>query len=320
MKSRQFNQRLLLFVLPALILFLSACASFPKAEAERYSPRLVPAAGYKRSDADLAVSFVDVGQGNCILAEFPSGKKMLYDAGGAPLWMDTQRDPGMEKVVPYLKKRGVKKIDYLIISHAHGDHIGGMQSVIRNFDIGIVLDPGFEHPSPLYERLLELIAEKEISYAIMRKGDGEMFDAGPDIKIKVLNPPADFYFYGTNSDANNNSIVIKLVYGNVSFLFTGDIERRAEKHLLERYRGSLEAEVLQVAHHGSNMSSMLLFMKAVSPELAIIPVGARNVYGHPGAGTLRNIEKSGAQVLRTDINANVRVYSDGEIFMVEKDR
>ncbi|MGM0568762.1 MAG: ComEC/Rec2 family competence protein [Elusimicrobiota bacterium] len=320
MKNRQFNQRLLLFVLPALILFSGACASFPKAGGERYSPRLVSAEDYKKSDADLTVSFVDVGQGNCILAEFPRGKNMLYDAGGAPLWMDRRWDPGREKVVPYLKKRGVKKIDYLVISHPHADHMGGMQAVIRNFDIGIVLDPGFEHPSPLYEELLELIAEKEISYAIMRRGEDGIIDAGPDFKVEVLNPPADFYFYGSNSDANNNSIVIKLIYGNVSFLFTGDIEKRPQKHLLERYRGSLESEVLQVAHHGSDMSSMLLFMKAVSPELAIIPVGERNVYGHPGAGTLRNLKKSGAQVLRTDINANVRVYTDGEIFMVEKDR
>ncbi|MBN2406528.1 MAG: MBL fold metallo-hydrolase [Elusimicrobia bacterium] len=278
--------------------------------------RAIPV-NYKRSANDMIVTFIDVGQGNSVLVESPTGATILFDAGGNPEWMKSSWDPGMQIVLPYIEANGISKIDYAVMSHAHGDHIGGYRAIILNMKIGEFIDPGYAYTSSVYKELLETIKEKDLKYRIARSGEGEDIVMGPDISCKIFNPPTKFYFQGTNSDCNNSSVLLKVTYRNVSFLLTGDIEDRVELYCTKKFGGELAANILQVPHHGSYTSSTKPFLNTVMPEVAIIPVGANNTFGHPRPEALHNLESVGAEIFRTDYDGNVTVYTDGKTFVVE---
>ncbi len=272
---------------------------------------------YKKSSDDLIVTFIDVGQGNCILVEAPSGTTLLYDAGGVPEWMQTSWNPGMDMVVPYIEKRGVKKIDYALMSHAHGDHIEGYKAVLYNFEIGKFMDSGFVFSSSIYKSLLHTVKSKKINYLILKEGGGKNINLGKDIICSVFNPPENYFHQGTNSDCNNNSIVLKIKYKNVCFLFPGDLEQEGELYCVKKFGKDLEANILQAGHHGSKTSSSKPFLEKVMPEIAVVPVGKKNTFGHPSPDSLSNLESMGAEVYRTDYDGNVIVYTNGESFIVE---
>lgn len=319
MIKRIFKNLLFVFILLNLSSSLIT-ASGNKGDSKPLVARRVSPAVYVKSSEDMVVTFIDVGQGNCILVETPSGIALLYDAGGTPEWMESSWDPGIKVVVPYLKANRVTKVEYAVMSHAHDDHIAGFRAVMDNIEIGEFIDPGYPHPGIIYGDLLEIIKTKNIKYKIMRAGDGNKIELGPDITCEIFSPPADFYYRGTNSDVNNSSLLLKITYKNVSFLFPGDLEKQGELYCAKKYGNRLTANILQAGHHGSFTSSTKPFLQKVLPEVAIIPVGKNNRYGHPRPEALNNLENVGAEIYRTDYDGNVIIYTDGKTFMVETEK
>lgn len=318
------NKRLCRNIVVSLFaLFIGITAVYAagqRGDSDPLSARRVPPARFHRSETDLMVAFIDVGQGNAVLIVSPEGKSLLYDAGGTPSWMASSWDPGARIVVPYLDALELDHIDYMAMSHAHGDHIAGMNAVLNNFQVKTFLDPGFDHDSRYYTELLELLRARGSDYMIVREGDGDKINLGEGVKVEIFTPPADFYFRGTNSDINNNSLLMKITYGDVSFLLTGDLEERGELYAARKYRSQLASNVLQVGHHGSSTSSSRPFLEQILPEVAVIPVGDRNTFGHPRPEALNNLESVGAEIYRTDYDGHVVIYTDGDTFIVETER
>ena len=251
----------------------------------------------------LAVHFIDVGQGDSILVQAPSGKTMLVDGGPVD---------ASDRLVAYLKAQKVSRIDVLVATHPHADHIGGLIEVLRTFVVGLVVDSGKVHTTATYERFLTLIDQKNIRFRLGRAGDG--IDLGPGLDARILHPSEPL-----PENMNDCSVVIRLQYGKVGFLFTGDAEREAENAIL-RSGADLHATVLKVAHHGSRTSSSPWFLKAVEPAVGVILVGAGNSYGHPHRITLLNLAGYVDRVYRTDVDGDVVVITDGTTFRVDTAR
>lgn len=264
------------------------------------SPRLGPS---------LRVDFIDVGQGDSILIHTPDGANALVDAGEA------ESGP---RIVEHLKRAGVQRLDLLVLTHPHSDHVGGMPAVFESFPVGDVLDSGYVHGSEVQEAMLRRIEREKLPYHRARAG--MEIALGQDARLEVLSPP-ERLFSGTDSDANNNSVVLRLVYGRVKILLAGDIEQEAEGELIASHR-DLESQVLKVANHGASDSTSLEFLRLVRPEYVVISVGAHNEYGYPSRTTLGRLseEKTGATVLRTDTSGTVSVLTDGRRIVVEKER
>ncbi|MCD6413055.1 MAG: MBL fold metallo-hydrolase [Elusimicrobia bacterium] len=268
-------------------------------------------AGTKKSSTGkrrlLRVTFVDVGQGDCEFIRTPGGKTILVDAGPGATEYDNF-DAGKKIVVPYLKSLKVKKIDYVVMSHAHNDHIGGLRAVLKNFPVGNFVDPGFDYPSWVYEDILKLVDKKKIKYVEAHAGD--VFKWDKYCRIEVFNPP-EKYFRG-GSEANENSIILKLTYKKVSFLFTGDAERKAERFVVKHFKDELMCTFLKVAHHGSATSTSQEFLDWSQPLVAVIEVGQGNRWGHPKREVLKRLKEYGCQIYRTDRNGFVEVITDGK--------
>lgn len=261
-------------------------------------------------DADLEIHFIDVGQGDCSLIMW-EGASMLIDCG--------ERDYA-ETVKKYLKKQGVKKLDYIIATHPHSDHIGGMGDIISEFEVGKVIAPRVsEDMTPTtktYERFLQALKDKSLKLTAAKpdtaytlSGTAASAAEKSPPKFEVLAPVKDY------DDLNNYSVVIRLTYGTTSYLFTGDAEKEAELDILEN-GADVDADVLKMGHHGSSTSSCDDFYEAVSPEICVIQCGEGNSYGHPHKEIMDTIISSGAKVYRNDTDGTVIVYSDGdEIFV-----
>jgi len=255
----------------------------------------------------LTVSVIDVGQGDSILIESPAGRTMLIDGG------DTKNKAGRFKVLPYLHSRGVNSLDIVMLTHPHDDHVGGLVDVLNNMKVSLVLDSGQPHTSPAYLKFLKLVQKKKVPYKLGRAG--QVIDLGGGVSAHVL-WPADKLLTGTQSDLNENSIVIKLEYGKTSFLLVGDLGAEGEGKLLKMGKG-LKSDVLKVGHHGSKYSSTQKFLELVSPRYAGISVGAGNTFGHPNDKTLYKLEMLGSGVLRTDKLGDIVFTSDGENIQVK---
>lgn len=251
-----------------------------------------PAVSGPVSGTDLRVHFIDVGQGDSTLIE-KDGHFMLIDAG--------ERDQG-QNVVSYLKKQGVEKLDYVIGTHPHSDHIGGMEAVIREFDIGRVILPEKEHTTKIYERLLDAIEDKNIKVTLPRVGDS--YELG-GASFQILAPNRD---YGDN--LNNWSVGIRLIYGKNSFVLCGDAEKEAEADMAANGL-NLKADVLKLSHHGSSTSSSDRFMDLVDPDYAVISCGKNNDYGHPHKEILEMLKKRRIKAFRTDRLGTIVAVSDG---------
>lgn len=243
-------------------------------------------------EVGLYVHFVDVGQADCILIKFPGGESMLIDAGN---------NSDGDKVCKYIENQGVEKIDYLVLTHPHADHIGGMDDVLRNFEIGSIYMPRATANTATYEDVLHQIKEKKMKISAAKEG---VIICEGEVKAEILSPCRDYY-----EELNDYSVVIRITYGDNSFLFTGDAEALVERDLLEKY--NLKTDVLKVGHHGSNTSSTLDFIKSVNPQIAVISVGKDNDYGHPSGKVIKRLEKNGATIYRTDKCGDIILYSDG---------
>jgi competence protein ComEC len=248
---------------------------------------------------DLRAYYLDVGQGDASVILFKDAV-ILIDAG------DVGRG---DDVVRALRRLGVQQIDLLVATHPHADHIGGMQEVLSSYRVARVLDAGMPASSVLYERFLQTIDEKNISYTIAEQG--QTIDIDPALGILVLSPPKD----RIGDDLNTNSIVLRVSYGTVNLLYTGDATTSAEDLMLKTGY-PLDARVLKVGHHGSSGSGSAAFLSRVAPEVAILSLGEDNTYGHPHREALDRLARAGPAVYRTDIHGTILVQSNGESFSV----
>lgn len=246
----------------------------------------------------LTVHFINVGQGDSILVMYDN-KSMLVDGG--------RQDAG-PALASYLKKEGVSTVDVMVSTHPHADHIGGLLTVLQEFPVKRVLDSGQPHSSRTYERYLTLIDEKNIPYIVAERG--QYINLSPAVTIEVLSPPAS----GLEGDLNQQSIVLKLSYGGVSFLLMGDAGFTAERNLMTT-RQSLNSTVLKVGHHGTKYATSRIFLREVKPEISVIEVGS-NKYGHPAPELLQRLEDIGSKVYRTDIDGDIVVATDGTTYTV----
>ena len=239
-------------------------------------------------DNNLRVYCLDVGQGDSILIT-NNNKTMLIDA--------STNEMG-SRVVKYLNDLGIKKIDYLVGTHPHEDHIGGLDNVIKNFDIGTIYMPNVVATTKTYEEVIDAISAKKLKVTSPKTGD--KFTVG-NAECEVMSIRND------KDDYNNCSIVIKMDFNNVSYLFTGDAEESVESS-----RKWPHIDVLKVGHHGSNTSSSKNFLEQIKPEVALISVGQGNTYGHPTQATLKRLSNIGAKIYKTDENGTILLIEKGE--------
>jgi competence protein ComEC len=254
-------------------------------------------------DGKLAAYFFDVGQGDSQLILF-GNKTILIDAGETEMG---------DRVVADLERLGVTRIDLLVATHPHSDHIGGMQNVLDTFPVGLVLDSGVPSSSSIYEKFLMEIDRKEIPYMVAKQG--QTIDLDPALRILVLSPPEE----RLNGDPNQNSVVLRVSYGTVSILYTGDLGGETEAALTKTGYPA-DAQVLNVGHHGSTYSTSAAFLSRVHPGVAIISVAEDNPYGHPHDQILDRLSGSGVIVYRTDRDGTILVRSDGTTYTVTTEK
>ncbi len=250
----------------------------------------------------LRVSFIDVGQGDAALAEFPDGRTLLIDAGPNMSGFDS----GKRIVVPFLKRRGIARIDLVVVTHPHNDHLGGIPAVLEEFEVAHVVDCGRSAESSVFERYQALVVAEGCPQSPVRAG--ERIDGFPAARVYVLAPERES---GDAGDINNSSVVLKLVYGSVSFLFTGDAEEESEKRMVNRYEDFLKSSLLKVGHHGSSTSSTDSFRNLIDPDIAVVSVGTPNRYRHPSTEILGRFAGQQATILRTDQEGAIVFETDG---------
>ena len=238
----------------------------------------------------LKVNYIDVGQGDSILIELPNNETMLIDAG------ERNYD---KKVISYIDLLGITKLDYVIGTHPHTDHIGGLASVIKKYDIGKVYMPRKQSNSKTFINLLNTIKDKELKINTAKSGVN-IIDSD-NLKVNIIAPTKEY------SDSNNNSAVVKITYINRCFLFMGDAEVDSEKNITD----NVECDVVKIGHHGSDTSSSDTFVKKTKAKYAVISVGKNNVYKHPYESIIMKWESIGAEVLRTDELGDIVITTNG---------
>ncbi|MNI03843.1 ComEC family competence protein [compost metagenome] len=260
-----------------------------------------PTSSNIETKAGLKIHFIDVGQGASQLIIGPTGQTMLIDAGN---------NDKEKLMVDYLNKLHIKKIDILIGTHPDADHIGGLDAVINHFDIGKVYMPKVQANTKTFEDVLTAIQKKGLKVTTAKAG--VQLDWEADTTVTMVGP------VGTYEDTNEMSAVLRLTYGDTSFLLTGDAEAQSEKDMLDS-KVNLQADVLLVGHHGSNSSTSKSFLEAVKPKYGMIQVGVNN-YGHPTAQILKRLKDQGVQIYRNDLDGHVIFYSDGKQITVKQEK
>lgn len=257
---------------------------------------------FPSTSRNLKLTFIDVGQGDSILAEFPGKKKMLIDGGGIP---EGTFDIGESVVSPFLWDKGIKKIDYLILTHAHPDHINGLKAIARNFRIGEYWESLIPLNSEPYAEFKELIPPSVPQKRFFRHHT----HLEGDVRIEVLHPQQGNPYVQTVH--NDQSLVLRISYGQTSFLLTGDIEIHSEREILENV-SEIKCQVLKSPHHGSKSSSSIPFLQKIAPRIVVISVGEGNRYGLPDQEVLQRYQEIGTKIYRTDLHGAVEVSSDGQ--------
>lgn len=249
--------------------------------------------GGDTSDGSQAeVHFIDVGQGDATLIKC-GGHAMLIDAG--------DNDKGMA-VQMYLKKQGVEKLDYLVLTHPDADHIGGADVVITKFTVGRVFMSDYEKDNKTYREVIQALDDKKLKWSTPKPGTSYSLGAA---KFTILAPVESY------EDPNNSSVALLFQNGENRFLFTGDAQEEAEQDILDSGR-FVKADVYKVGHHGSDTSSGQDFLDAVSPKWAVISCEEGNSYGHPHAAVLNSLRAMGVEVFRTDEQGSIIAWSDGK--------
>ncbi|NFO40760.1 MBL fold metallo-hydrolase [Clostridium botulinum] len=239
---------------------------------------------------NMQIHYINVGQGDSELIQV-DGKNILIDAGCND-----------NKALNYLKSQGITKLDYVLATHPHEDHIGGMTSVINNFEIGEFYAPKITHTTRTFENMIKALQNKGIKLTAPNVGDTLTIG---NATIQFLAPNSSKY-----QDLNNYSIACKLKYGNTSYVFMGDAEALSEGEILAKQL-DISADVLKLGHHGSHSSTSKAFLDKVNPKYAIVSCGKGNDYGHPHQETIDKINKKGIEILRTDVSGTIISTSDG---------
>ncbi|UCH36100.1 MAG: MBL fold metallo-hydrolase [Armatimonadota bacterium] len=262
---------------------------------------------YRAARHTLVVTFFDVGQGDSALIQAPSGRTLLIDGGGRGSDHSGRSDVGERVIVPGMMVRGVTRLDGIIVTHGDDDHVNGLDYVVDQVPVQMILDPLLPHSAPPYERLRAFADENGVP--IVKARLGQRFNLGHGITAAVLHPGLVPIWDGA-ADLNDNSVIVRLVCGDVSFLFAGDVEAAGQRQLLARDL-TLHSTVLKVPHHGADAETTVDFVRAVRPELAVLSVGADNPYGHPSPAVVERLRAAGAKVMRTDIAGAITVTTDG---------
>ncbi len=261
------------------------------------------------SKKPLVVYIVNVGQGDAIYIDLFGKKNVMIDAG--PFVKYSSYNNSQKKgIYPFLKSSKIKKIDLFVISHPHLDHIGGLKKIILKIPVRKIFDPGYAFASKIYENILILVDKKNIPYQIVRNGLKWNME---NVSFEVISPKR--IMKHTRSDANSNSIVIRMVYKNISFLFPGDIEKETEYEILG-HNNNLRSTFLKSPHHGSDTSNTLEFIHAVQPRAVFISCGKKNIFNHPSPDTLKRYKKLGIPIYRTDIHGTIKVSTDGYTYNI----
>lgn len=264
----------------------------------------------------LNVYYLNVGQGDAILIQFPNGKVMQIDAGmGGGRY---SRDRGTGVIIPFYRRLGIEHIDVAVGSHPDMDHIGGFLSLLRTYTTGEFWDC-MPHTTIAYRNLIALIEEKNIPYYInfrnladrIKELNKEKF-WGENVKVEKFGPLRNYH------ENNANSIVLKITYGEVSFLFGGDKTSQAQNDMARKWREKLKSTIMLIPHHGSHHNYQPLYLNYVSPEVAVVSVGENNKYGHPSDAVMLAYRLSGARLYRTDnLQSHIKITTDGKTYDIE---
>lgn len=268
------------FLLSVILLFSVGCYSEP----------------VKTLENNIYVYFLDVGQADCTLITL-NGSAMLIDGGNVEDGPD---------IVRFIRKLGIDTIDTVVATHAHEDHIGGLSTVIDSFNVNKIYSPVKSYNSACFEEFKDA-ADRQCGITLCKKGSAWNLDLADILTLWPENTEA--------LDTNNTSITLKLTYGDVSFLFTGDLEKPCETKIVES-GALLDADVLKVGHHGSDTSTSYFFLRASLPQVGIISCGKDNSYGHPHDETLERLKQAEVNVYRTDELGMITVISNGKTFSV----
>lgn len=241
----------------------------------------------------VSIYFLDVGQGDSSIIITPDDRVVMIDSG-----------PNESLILRYLQNLRISQIDLLIATHAHADHISGMDKIIAKYKPKAFIDPGIPHTTATYQRMITAIDKYNINYY---EGISRKINLG-SLSLTIL-PPANPHI--KKSELNNNSLVVRLDFKDFSCLFTGDIEKKREGQLLTESRSNLNVDILKVGHHGSSSSSSPLFIKSVGPEIAVICCGQTNKYGHPHQETISLLQSLGMEIYRTDLSGTILIKTDG---------
>ncbi|OHA90882.1 MAG: hypothetical protein A2665_00095 [Candidatus Zambryskibacteria bacterium RIFCSPHIGHO2_01_FULL_46_30] len=258
---------------------------------------------YQRQPGDiLTVYFLDVGQGDAIFIDSPQHGRVLVD-GGANRKVLSE----LGNILPFADKR----IDVVVETHPDKDHIGGLPEVISRYEVGMFLEPGVESENAIDDELKKRVRQKDIPDVLARRG--MVLNFGDGVKLIMLFPTQDV----TNWETNRASIVAKLVYGDKSFLLTGDSPIAIENVLINLEPNFLDSDVLKAGHHGSRTSTSLTYAEAVSPEYAVISAGEDNSYGHPHKEVLDILEKVGAKIVSTIESGTIKFETNGKTLEIK---
>ncbi|HOK41460.1 MAG TPA: ComEC/Rec2 family competence protein [bacterium] len=260
----------------------------------------------KKTPGHCLVTFIDVGQGDASLIETPNGKVILID-GGEGKHPDNKFakafNAGERVIIPMLWAKGIKKIDIILISHAHSDHIGGLLEILDVFPVDEIIEPGYPAHSANYSEILKIAKEKNIKYTMPKTGD--ILDFGKDVFAQVLWVDKSGGKKGDN--INNTSIVLYFKFGNTSIIFSGDAEKEIEEEIVYTYGRKIKCDIYKVGHHGSRTSSSEIYVKIIEPKVALIGVGSYNTFGHPTEEILKRLASFKTKVYRTDKDSHIYI-------------
>lgn len=245
------------------------------------------------SPEKMLVHYIDVGQGDCILIQV-NNINLLIDSGPKS---------DKKKLFNYLSSLKLSKLDYVIATHPHEDHIGNMADIIKDYNVLAFYAPKVQSTTKSFEMLVEALKDKNLKINVIKK-DIRSIDLGKNTNVTVFSPTKDSY-----EDLNNYSPIIKIQYGSTSFLFTGDAQKEVEKEILNN--DNLSSDVLKVGHHGSSTSTSKSFLNKVNPSIAVISVGKDNTYNHPNENTIKLLNENKVTTYRTDKDGTVLISSDG---------
>ncbi len=246
------------------------------------------------TDGKLIIHYIDVGQGD----------SMLLQADGMNMLIDTGSKSAKDKLFNYLDSLNVKKLDYIIATHPHEDHIGSMGYTIDKYEVGTIYAPKKNSTTATYKAMIKAVANANKKITVAKAG--EKFTFGNNVLCEIVAPNSSSY-----ENINNYSIVMKVTFGKTSFLFTGDAEEETENEILEN-NFNINSDILKLGHHGSATSTTDEFLWAVHPKIAVISVGKDNDHGHPHKEILSKLEKQNIQIFRTDKDGTIVLESNGE--------